>query len=123
MPDKPWSTGLVLLYWLRTFLNAGMAELADAADSKSAEVHPSWGFDPPSRHHSNATLDLEGLESLFAENIPLSFNKIRGVVRIWFENDLLHVLSEFHLSPGNIRLGQLPDVRNLRDNEFGKIFK
>ena len=29
---------------------AGMAELADAADSKSAEVHPSWGFDPPSRH-------------------------------------------------------------------------
>ena len=27
-----------------------MAELADAADSKSAEVHPSWGFDPPSRH-------------------------------------------------------------------------
>ena len=28
-----------------------MAELADAADSKSAEVHPSWGFDPPSRHH------------------------------------------------------------------------
>ena len=31
--------------------NAGMAELADAADSKSAEVHPSWGFDPPSRHH------------------------------------------------------------------------
>src|SRR6185312_12327467 len=55
MPDKPWSTGLVLLYWLRTFLNAGMAELADAADSKSAEVHPSWGFDPPSRHHLNAT--------------------------------------------------------------------
>src|SRR5579884_2528305 len=34
---------------------AGMAELADAADSKSAEVHPSWGFDPPSRHHPNAT--------------------------------------------------------------------
>src|SRR5579859_2461206 len=27
-----------------------MAELADAADSKSAEVYPSWGFDPPSRH-------------------------------------------------------------------------
>ena len=31
---------------------AGMAELADAADSKSAEVHPSWGFDPPSRHQA-----------------------------------------------------------------------
>ncbi len=29
---------------------AGMAELADAADSKSAEGHPSWGFDSPSRH-------------------------------------------------------------------------
>src|SRR5215831_6348967 len=28
-----------------------MAELADAADSKSAEVHPSWGFNSPSRHH------------------------------------------------------------------------
>src|SRR5437016_13660060 len=27
----------------------GMAELADAAGSKSAEVHPSWGFDSPSR--------------------------------------------------------------------------
>ena len=24
-----------------------MAELADAADSKSAEVHPSWGFNSP----------------------------------------------------------------------------
>src|SRR5215467_5436259 len=33
---------------------AGMAELADAADSKSAEVHPSWGFDPPSRHHPSS---------------------------------------------------------------------
>jgi hypothetical protein len=33
-------------------LLAGMAELADAADSKSAEVHPSWGFNSPSRHHS-----------------------------------------------------------------------
>src|SRR5262249_50041571 len=29
-----------------------MAELADAADSKSAEVHPSWGFNSPSRHQS-----------------------------------------------------------------------
>src|SRR5271166_6054292 len=35
--------------------NAGMAELADAADSKSAEVHPSWGFDPPSRHQVNSS--------------------------------------------------------------------
>ena len=31
-----------------------MAELADAADSKSAEVHPSWGFNSPSRHHPNS---------------------------------------------------------------------
>ena len=30
-----------------------MAELADAADSKSAEVHPSWGFNSPSRHHTH----------------------------------------------------------------------
>ena len=30
-----------------------MAELADAADSKSAEVHPSWGFNSPSRHQLN----------------------------------------------------------------------
>src|SRR5947209_3278183 len=29
-----------------------MAELADAADSKSAEVHPSWGFNSPSRHQN-----------------------------------------------------------------------
>ena len=30
---------------------AGMAELADAADSKSADLHWSWGFNSPSRHH------------------------------------------------------------------------
>src|SRR5262250_1949425 len=34
---------------------AGMAELADAADSKSAEVHPSWGFNSPSRHHLSSS--------------------------------------------------------------------
>ena len=28
-----------------------MAKLADALDSKSSEVHPSWGFDSPLRHH------------------------------------------------------------------------
>ena len=33
-----------------------MAELADAADSKSAEVYPSWGFDPPSRHQPNSLM-------------------------------------------------------------------
>src|SRR5262245_43378540 len=33
-----------------------MAELADAADSKSAEVHPSWGFNSPSRHHQTNPL-------------------------------------------------------------------
>ena len=43
---------------------AGMAELADAADSKSAEVHPSWGFDSPSRHQppNNQSLTLGLLE-------------------------------------------------------------
>ena len=30
-----------------------MAELADAADSKSADLHWSWGFNSPSRHHLN----------------------------------------------------------------------
>src|SRR5215831_18225805 len=38
---------------------AGMAELADAADSKSAEVHPSWGFNSPSRHHLNTVYFLD----------------------------------------------------------------
>jgi hypothetical protein len=32
-----------------------MAKLADAADSKSAEVHPSWGFNSPSRHQAIPT--------------------------------------------------------------------
>ena len=52
-----WSTNklqtLVLfvnLMFLLLYSCAGMAELADAADSKSAEVHPSWGFNSPSRH-------------------------------------------------------------------------
>src|SRR5271166_5208494 len=27
----------------------------DESDSKSAEVHPSWGFDPPSRHQVNSS--------------------------------------------------------------------
>ena len=37
---------------IRPIGKAGMAELADAADSKSAEVYPSWGFNSPSRHQS-----------------------------------------------------------------------
>ena len=40
----------VNLRFLLLYSRAGMAELADAADSKSAEVHPSWGFNSPSRH-------------------------------------------------------------------------
>ena len=36
-----------------------MAELADAADSKSAEVHPSWGFNSPSRHQTNSYANNE----------------------------------------------------------------
>ena len=36
-----------------------MAELADAADSKSAEVHPSWGFNSPSRHQTNSQMGNE----------------------------------------------------------------
>ena len=57
-----------------------MAELADAADSKSAEVHPSWGFDPPSRHHLNVRSNVEVFRKqaieVFAEEIPLSVNII-----------------------------------------------
>ena len=37
-------------------VKAGMAELADAADSKSADGK-SWGFDPPSRHHNNSRIN------------------------------------------------------------------
>jgi hypothetical protein len=29
---------------------AGVAELADAADSKSAAGHPAWGFNSPLQH-------------------------------------------------------------------------
>jgi hypothetical protein len=43
-PFRQGRTKMVRIDW------AGMAELADAADSKSAEVHPSWGFNSPSRH-------------------------------------------------------------------------
>ena len=100
-----------------------MAELADAADSKSAEVHPSWGFDPPSRHHSNARFLQKSLKPFFPENIPLAFNNIGSFVRIGFEDDLLYVLPEFHLCPRNIRLRQLPDVGDLSENEFIEIFK
>ena len=32
---------------------AGVAELADAADSKSAAGHPAWGFNSPLQHQSN----------------------------------------------------------------------
>ena len=40
------------------FGNAGMAELADAADSKSADSEESWGFNSPSRHQlSISTFD------------------------------------------------------------------
>ena len=46
-----WSCTLPLLY-SRLPSCAGMAELADAPGSKSGEVHPSCGFDPRSRHHS-----------------------------------------------------------------------
>ena len=35
-----------------------MAELADAADSKSADRR-SWGFDSPSRHQQNKELKIE----------------------------------------------------------------
>ena len=32
---------------------AGVAELADALDSKSSDGYPSWGFDPPLRHQES----------------------------------------------------------------------
>ena len=44
-----------------------MAESADAADSKSAEVHPSWGFNSPSRHHiQNLTVSAASTGQPFA---------------------------------------------------------
>jgi hypothetical protein len=54
-----------------------MAELADAADSKSAEVYPSWGFDPPSRHHSalkTILIDLTLARAAFARLLALGPN-------------------------------------------------
>ena len=45
--------GLHSRYTGRCCPQAGMAELADAPDSKSGEVHSSCGFDPRSRHHSS----------------------------------------------------------------------
>jgi hypothetical protein len=49
------------------YQEAGMAELADAADSKSAEVHPSWGFNSPSRHQPK---DRVGRGFRLCEAIP-----------------------------------------------------
>src|SRR5215469_9561355 len=45
-----------------------MAELADAADSKSAEVHPSWGFNSPSRHHMQLFRPQGGIPTRFVSH-------------------------------------------------------
>ena len=34
--------------------------MEDAADSKSAEVYPSWGFESPLRHQSTIARNLQG---------------------------------------------------------------
>src|SRR5215813_10242020 len=49
-----------------------MAELADAADSKSAEVHPSWGFNSPSRHQRllHNVYSIEVLRALRSHGWP-----------------------------------------------------
>ena len=69
LPSRVWYSG-------KASQQAGMAELADAADSKSAEVHPSWGFDSPSRHQLNVRHYLGILKEVtgaFAEQIPRNF--------------------------------------------------
>ena len=43
-----------------------MAELADAADSKSAAGHPAWGFNSPLQHQ--LSVPLVRLISLFHED-------------------------------------------------------
>ena len=52
--------------------SAGMAELADAADSKSAEVHPSWGFNSPSRHQTFEFIFNDLAVSVFLTERPSS---------------------------------------------------
>jgi hypothetical protein len=37
---------------------AGVAELADALDSKSSDGHPSWGFKSPLRHQLETLLQV-----------------------------------------------------------------
>src|SRR5262245_8132164 len=53
-----------------------MAELADAADSKSAEVHPSWGFNSPSRHQRAVCSDRREESLLTLLNLNVSLNRV-----------------------------------------------
>ena len=57
-----------------------MAELADAADSKSAEVHPSWGFNSPSRHQLTSVFWEVWNESSFGSISPEKADRSRTVV-------------------------------------------
>ncbi len=45
-------------------MRAGVAELADAADSKSAAGHPAWGFNSPLQHQDPFLPALSGLKSV-----------------------------------------------------------
>src|SRR5437016_11720673 len=60
--------------WLS--IEAGMAELADAADLKSAALKRSWGFESPSRHQ-NIQFVLSRLPARFFHVLVTSLNLFR----------------------------------------------
>ena len=55
---------------------AGVAELADAADSKSAAGHPAWGFNSPLQHQSYFCLinNIQAAISACALYVPAAFS-------------------------------------------------
>ena len=57
---KPRAHGIFSLLWfcIEQPILAGVAELADALDSKSSDGHPSWGFKSPLRHQSHSSFNL-----------------------------------------------------------------
>ena len=50
------------------------------------------------------------MELLVSNQIPLSFNKIAGSVRLRRENDLSRVLTQFNFGAGDVVLSQMADI-------------
>src|SRR5437763_18102 len=79
-----------------------MAELADAADSKSAEVHPSWGFDPPSRHHPNVPCTLR-FPTLAFVRLLCRYRRLLFET-IFFRTILIHLLTYYFRATDQLNL-------------------